>query len=208
MYVYKISNIQPSSCTILESAAIGVPATVRIKSKKPLSKKQVIDKVNKYLMENYNESIDPADFESVQKPVKTTKKTTILEMADDDIDPLGLGIDEAGNQLGHDPRYNKDEDDKNPEPDPFDGHISGPADLSDLDLTDELSVDSAADDESSFENTGTLEELESREREDQMAEEMRTNEVISEINRLNAEITKANRKINNLLNSLLKKGLR
>ena len=194
MYVYKISNIQPSSCTILESAALGVPTTVRIKSKKPLSKKQVIDKVNKYLMENYNESIDPADFESVKKPAKTIKKATILEMADDDIDPLGLGIDEAGNQLGDDEVGGR-----------FNDHIRGGSDLSDMDNTDEFKVEPAADDESSFGNTGTLDEFESGQAREQ-ADEVKyvqdlKNQIAEYHKRLNSVEAKVNRILHDLLNN-------
>lgn len=67
MYVYRIKNIKPSTCTLLEAAAIDMPTTLKIKSKRPLSRKAIMVKANKYLMEHYGESIDFEDFSQLNE---------------------------------------------------------------------------------------------------------------------------------------------
>lgn len=89
MYIYKISNLQPSSCTLLESAALGIPQTLKIKSKKPLSKKEVFMHANRYLKERFNVSIDiPVETPKKYKPAVNHRK----KLYNENVDFLGLGI--------------------------------------------------------------------------------------------------------------------
>lgn len=89
MYVYKISNLQPNSCTLLESAALGIPQTLKIKSKKPLSKKEVFIHANRYLKEKFNESIEiPVETPKKYKPLVKRRR----KLYNENVDFLGLGI--------------------------------------------------------------------------------------------------------------------
>lgn len=82
MYIYRIKNIKPSTCTLLEAAAIDMPTHLKIKSKHRLSKKAIMMKTNKYLMEHYGESIDFEDFSQINEANDFDPGVTMVE--DDD----------------------------------------------------------------------------------------------------------------------------